>query len=79
MPLGNGRYHTQVGNGGSLIEGLRVPATFDSETTNIPGGLRQREPDLQSDLIALHLAILDRTAHLRDCEPAEISMFRRPC
>jgi hypothetical protein len=45
-----------------------------------PGGLLQGEPHLQSDLIALDLAVLDRTAHLRDFEPAKISlMFQRPC
>jgi hypothetical protein len=39
----------------------------------LTGELLQREPDLQSDLIALNLAVLNRTAHLRDFEPAEIS------
>ena len=39
----------------------------------LTGELLQREPDLQSDLIALNLAVLDRPAHLRDFEPAEIS------
>ena len=53
--------------------GIAIAAASVSETTNIPGELLQREPDLQSDLIALNLAVLDRTAHLRDFEPAEIS------
>jgi hypothetical protein len=39
----------------------------------LTGELLQREPDLQSDLVALNLAVFDRTAHLRDFEPAEIS------
>ena len=47
----------------------RIAAASGSMT----GELLQREPDLQSDLIALNLAVLDRTAHLRDFEPAEIS------
>jgi hypothetical protein len=56
-----------------LADPLLIAAVSDSETTNIPGELLQRKPDLQSDLIALNLAVLDRPAHLRDFEPAEIS------
>jgi hypothetical protein len=47
--------------------------TSDSMT----GELLQRESDLQSDLIALNLAVLDRSAHLPDFEPAEISQCSR--
>ena len=36
----------------------------------VTGGLLQREPDLQSDLIALNLSVLDRTPHLLNFEPA---------
>ena len=39
----------------------------------VTGELLQREPDLQSDLIALNLPVLDRTPHLLNFEPAEIS------
>jgi hypothetical protein len=35
--------------------------------------LLQRETDLQSDLIAVNLAVLDVAAHLHDLEPAKIS------
>jgi hypothetical protein len=56
---GQGRLRSPKGVGIAPIEGAAE--------------LLEREPNLQSDLIALNLAILDRTAHLRDFEPAEIS------
>jgi len=55
---GQGRLRSPKGVGIAPIEGAAE--------------LLEREPNLQSDLIALNLAILDRTAHLRDFEPAEI-------
>jgi hypothetical protein len=50
-----------------------VSCPFVAAASNsMTGELLQRESDLQSDLITLNLAILDRSAHLPDFEPAEI-------
>ena len=76
---GRGTAHTAGCGGGSAAAERRIsgparsPNVSAVERTKIVGELLQREPDLQSDLIALNLAVLDRTAHLRDFEPAEIS------
>ena len=55
-----------------------VSCPFVAAASNsMTGELLQRESDLQSDLITLNLAILDRSAHLPDFEPAEIPQCSR--
>src|SRR5689334_18166144 len=74
---GRGTAHTAGCGGGSVAAERRSSGptrspSVPSRRQKIAGELLQCEPDLQSNLIAFDLALLDRTAHLSDFEPTEI-------